>query len=69
MTYRALLTEREREVLNGGDVVAENYLNRIQYRVRQKIERLGEDVALLVEHQPELADKLRITIDQSLCDS
>lgn len=55
MTHRALLTEREREVLKGETDVDQNYFYQVRYRVRQKITRLKADVDLLMTHQPELA--------------
>lgn len=66
MSYRALLTKREREVLCGDADVSQNYLNQIRYRVRQKISRLEGDITLLADHQPELADQLHETVMESL---
>lgn len=66
MAYRALLTDRERDVLSGDTEVSQNYFNQIRYRVREKIDRLGPDIELLKTHQPDLADYLRETIAESL---
>jgi len=62
-TYRALLTDREREILTGEADVSQNYVYQIRTRVRDKIERLGDDIELLEEYQPELFDELRDTLD------
>lgn len=66
MTHRALLTEREREILRGEATVSQNYAHQVRYRVREKIARLGTDVELLVAHQPDLAEELRSTITEAL---
>lgn len=66
MTYRALLTDREREVLRGDADVSQNYLDQIRYRVRKKIGRLEIDVRLLHEHQPDLAETLSETVSDAL---
>lgn len=62
MNHRALLTEREREILRGDADVSSNYVHQIRYRVREKIARLQTDLELLVEHQPDLANELQETI-------
>lgn len=62
MNHRALLTQREREVLRGDAEVSPNYLYQIRYRVREKITMLETDLDLLVEHQPDLAEELRESI-------
>ena len=56
--YRALLTDREREILSGGADVGDTYYYRVVSRVRQKIGRLDGDIAAL-EHHDTLADELR----------
>jgi hypothetical protein len=53
--YRALLTDREREVLSGSADVTQNYIYQIRSRVRDKIHRLPTDVEILSEHHPGLA--------------
>jgi hypothetical protein len=60
---RAVLTDREREILetNGADVT-EKYYGVVITRVRKKIQRLGDDIAYLREH-PTLADELREVVD------
>lgn len=42
-TYRALLTDREREVLSGEADVSQNYVYQIPSRVRNKIDRLATE--------------------------
>lgn len=55
---RALLTDREREILLGEADVSEKYYGVVVTRVRNKIERLEEDVEALEAHDT-LADELR----------
>ena len=59
-TYRALLTDREIEILNGEADVSDSYRYRVVTRVREKIERVGEvDLRVLDEHHDTLGDELR----------
>ena len=59
-TYRALLTDREIEILNGEADVSDSYRYRVVTRVREKIERIGEvDLRVLDEHHDTLGDELR----------
>jgi hypothetical protein len=58
MTTRALLTERERDVLArraGSDA----YRATVRSRVRNRLDELGADVAVLATHEPELYEQLR----------
>lgn len=56
---RGLLTDREREILlDGGDDVTEKYYGVVVSRVRNKIERLDDDLPALEAHDT-LADELR----------
>ena len=56
---RALLTDREREILlSGGEDVSEKYYSVVVSRVRNKVERLEEDLPALKEHET-LAEELR----------
>ncbi|MFB6267066.1 MAG: hypothetical protein ABEI31_05345 [Halodesulfurarchaeum sp.] len=57
--YRGLLTDREREVLRDDVEVSANYLYQIRSRVRQKIDRLAEDVEILEDAQPDLLEELK----------
>jgi hypothetical protein len=73
MDRRALLTDREREVLSGDVDDVKNlsqYQSKIKSRVRQRIGRLEEDLNLLREVEPELwqeiEDRLCISQEQRL---
>jgi len=57
--YRAILTKREREILIGEADVSESYYYRVITRVRDKIERLEDDLEVLDEHHDTLGDELR----------
>lgn len=61
--YRGLLTDREREVLNGEADVSQDYVYQIRHRVREKIQRLATDVEILEEHHPDLAKEVRDAVD------
>lgn len=56
--YRGLLTDRERDVLNGTADVSQAYVYQIRHRVREKIDRPATDVEILEEHHPDLAEEL-----------
>lgn len=56
--YRALLTDREREILGGDADVSRNYVYQIRSRVRAKIDRLSEDVEILEREHPDLLERL-----------
>lgn len=52
---RALLTDREREIISGDADVSDNYQYKVQSVVRNRVrKRLGEDVEFLEEHFPEV---------------
>ncbi len=53
MSSRALLTEREREVL-AGRTGSDAYRATVRSRVRNRIDELDIDLALLERHEPEL---------------
>lgn len=56
---RALLTEREREILSGEADVTTNYRYSIESRVRSRLrERLPADIDLIREEYPEMFDEL-----------
>lgn len=57
--YRAILTDREKEILRGEADVTEKYYYRVVTRVRAKIEKLDEDLAVLDEAHDSLGDELR----------
>lgn len=64
--YRALLTDREREILAGEADVTDNYRYRVVSRVRTKLDALETDVALLREHHPGLlAEVQEVTSDET----
>ena len=60
--YRGLLTSREREILSGDEEVSASYHSRIQTRIRNKIQRLGDDLEILQDHEPDLAEDLQETL-------
>jgi len=63
--YRALLTDREREILTGEADVSDDYRYRVVSRVRDKIDELQEDLALLEDHHDTLGEELR----DAICDT
>lgn len=64
--YRAILTDREKEILRGEAEVSEKYYYRVVTRVRQKIEQLEEDLAVLDENHDTLGEEMReIVCDDS----
>lgn len=57
MDRRALLTEREREVLQGEADDVENlaqYQSKIRTRLKRRLDRLEEDLAILETNEPEI---------------
>lgn len=68
MTRRALLTDREKEVLRGEADDIENpaqYRSKIKTRVKSRLGLLIEDYELLQREAPELANR----IHDDICDS
>lgn len=57
--YRALLTDREKEILRREADVSDKYYYRVVSRVRDKIEAVEEDLAILDETHDTLGDELR----------
>lgn len=55
---RALLTDREREIVSGEADVTDDYRYQTISRVRKRFERLDADLAALERHG-DLADELR----------
>jgi len=52
---RALLTEREREILSGEADVTDNYKYKVESTVRNRVKKhLGVDMTLLAQHFPEV---------------
>ena len=60
--YRALLTPREREILTGEADVSDSYYYRVVSRVREKINRVVDDLETLDNNHPKLASELREAI-------
>lgn len=62
MGRRALLTDREREVLRGDADDVENpdqYRSKIKSRVKTRAKRIQEDMTVLDDAAPEVADAVR----------
>lgn len=57
--YRAILTDREKEIISGDADVSEKYYYRVVTRVRDKIDRLEHDLDVLDEHHDTLGEELR----------
>lgn len=57
--YRAILTDREKEILTGEADVSEKYYYRVVTRVRQKVKAVGGDLQILDENHDTLGDELR----------
>lgn len=55
---RALLTEREREIISGEADISDDYRYQTISRVRRRFDRLKTDLEYL-EHHDTLADELR----------
>jgi len=62
MTERGLLTDREREIIEGKADVSDDYRYRVASRIRNKIERIDEDVDILEENRDDLLKELREVI-------
>lgn len=56
---RALLTDREREILSEEADVSDNYRYKVQSVVRNRVrKRLGDDMACLNEHFPQVYEDI-----------
>ncbi|OYR43104.1 hypothetical protein [Halorubrum sp. Hd13] len=65
MARRALLTDRERELIEGESESDDDLRYQAISRVRRKIEdEMTTDVEILREHHPDLYDELR----EAVCD-
>lgn len=52
---RALLTDREKEIISGDADVSDNYRYKVESVVRNRVrKRFGDDVQFLEEHFPEV---------------
>lgn len=65
---RALLTDREREILLGEGDVSEKYYYVVVTRVRKRIERLEDDLPALEAHKT-LGDELREVVCEETDDA
>lgn len=59
---RALLTDREREILAGDADVSDNYRYKVESTARQRVRQIEQDVAVLREHYPEIFAELQNTV-------
>lgn len=62
MSDRALLTEREAEVLSGEADDIENlaqYQSKVRHRLARRIDRLEREYELIQEHEPEIAEDIQ----------
>ncbi|QSG16401.1 Uncharacterized protein HSEST_3137 (plasmid) [Halapricum desulfuricans] len=57
--YRGLLTDREREILQGDADVSDSYRYRVISRIRTKIENIDKDVEILSNYREDLLEELR----------
>lgn len=55
---RALLTEREREIISGDADVSDDYRYQTISRIRQRLEKLEDDIEAMEAHG-DLAEELR----------
>lgn len=61
---RALLTDREREILAGEADVSDSYYYRVVSKVRKKIQRLERDREIIDEVHDELSQELNEAVCQ-----
>ena len=61
---RALLTDREKEILSGSADISDPYRYQTASRIRQRIKRLAKDVEFLSDERPDLYRELR----ECVCD-
>lgn len=59
---RALLTDREREILAGDAEVSDNYRYKVESTARQRVRKIGKDVEVLQTHYPEIFAELERTV-------
>jgi hypothetical protein len=64
MVERGLLTDREREIIKGEADVSDDYRYRVASRIRNKIQRVDEDVDILETHREDLLEELQ----DAVCD-
>lgn len=57
---RALLTDRERQILSGEADVTDNYRYKVESTVRNRVRKhFGDDVQVLQEHFPEVYELIQ----------
>jgi hypothetical protein len=56
---RALLTDREREILKGEADVSDNYRYKVESTARKRIQSLQKDAEVLRENYPDIYEKLQ----------
>jgi len=59
---RALLTDREREILAGDADVSDNYRYKVESTARHRVRQVEQDVIVLREHHPEIFAELQDTV-------
>jgi hypothetical protein len=62
---RALLTEREREILAGDAEVSDNYRYKVESTARQRVRHIEKDVEVLRINYPEIFSELQDTVCES----
>ena len=63
---RGLLTEREREAIEGEG--SDSYRYKTRTYIRRRLDKLEADADLLAEHEPDLYDRLRDAVDARAVD-
>lgn len=61
---RAILTERQKEILRDPSSVSDSYYRSVVSKVRDKIDRLEEDLNFLDENHKDLAEQMQ----EAVCD-
>ena len=56
---RALLTDREREILKGEADVSDNYRYKVESVTRQRVRAIEKDAEVLRENYPQIFQELR----------
>lgn len=64
---RGLLTEREREAIEGES--SDSYRYKTRTYVRKRLDKLESDAELLAEHEPDLYDRLLDAVDTGAVDA
>jgi hypothetical protein len=59
---RALLTDREREILAGEADVSDNYRYKVESTARHRVRQIEQDVEVLREHYPEIFADLQSAV-------